>query len=63
MSKWIPSIGGLIKTGTWRQYLRDRIQAPRSWGRHAVQTATATVIGSPVTALVALVSEARNGSM
>jgi hypothetical protein len=48
--KWIPSIGGLVKTGTGRQHLRDRIQVPFSWARHAVQTATATVIGSPVTA-------------
>jgi uncharacterized protein len=37
--KWIPSIGGLIKTGAWRQYLRDRVQAPFSWCRHALQIA------------------------
>ncbi|MGH3563419.1 MAG: CocE/NonD family hydrolase, partial [Mycobacterium sp.] len=37
--KWMPSIGGLIRTGTWRQYLRDRIQAPASWLWRAVQIA------------------------
>ncbi|MGH3635797.1 MAG: CocE/NonD family hydrolase [Mycobacterium sp.] len=37
--KWIPSIGGLIKTGTWWKYLRDRVSAPVSWGRHAAEIA------------------------
>jgi uncharacterized protein len=37
--KWIPSIGGLIKTGTWPQHLRDRVQDPFSWFGHALKIA------------------------
>ncbi|MBO0865966.1 MAG: CocE/NonD family hydrolase, partial [Mycobacterium sp.] len=39
MFKWFPSVSGLLKTRTWRQYLRDRISAPASWMRHVVQIA------------------------
>jgi uncharacterized protein len=39
MLKWIPSIGGLIKTGTWRRCLRDRVQEPFSWIGHTLKIA------------------------
>lgn len=37
--KWFPSVTGLLQTGAWRQFLRDRISAPASWLRHAAQIA------------------------
>ncbi|WP_225730153.1 MULTISPECIES: CocE/NonD family hydrolase [unclassified Nocardia] len=38
-AKWIPSLGGLIRTGMLRRYLRDRISDPASWARRAIDIA------------------------
>lgn len=37
--KWFPSPRGLLKTGAWRRYLRDRVSAPASWLKRAVRIA------------------------
>jgi putative CocE/NonD family hydrolase len=29
--KWFPSVGGLLRSGAWRHFLRDRMAAPAGW--------------------------------